>query len=598
MAKKLNSMLDYQARMPKQPHDVSQSFTFTFAPAMLLPCYYDMLHAGDELHFSNGLFARLQNPITAPLGDIDFHLDYFFVPLSVMYTPSTSMFYQTDDLISSAIIKDSLVKDKFPRLYIDQSLRQIATVGVGTNQPAAGNVVFDAANFDCIGKAAYRLCDAFDLSALSLFNATGTTDYNPKSTPWFLCAYQAAYELYYRNDDREPKSYCYNLDLHYDGSSEYPDTELFRLRYVSRYRDYFNAIKVSPIGSSVSMLSGSSSWNLLSTVNSYLASGVYNRVNSIGTTTNLTDDESTTTRGLSTLNSSFGPSFTSANIRQLFMVDKLLRVTGRANKDYESQFLAHFGIKIPHDVLHNITHIGHDMVSMSAQPVIASANTWNGETGSALGEVGGQGTVSLQGKKFNFRAPCHGVFMAIIHFQPKLRYFSGINKLHDLSDPMKFWQPEYDRKGMQPLFEYETNRDSDIAFNTNRVGWQFAFEHFKRKYDKVSTAFKNIYLEGDTPSVNFYSPWVMATRPYCHPASGYMNHGDNYDFTDFNFTDLLATPHDLDNIMTVAYSSNWITNLQYDKSHLLFQTDPVIVDYHMNCKKVNCMSEFGEPELD
>ena len=35
----------------------------------------------------------------------------------------------------------------------------------------------------------------------------------------------------------------------------------------------------------------------------------------------------------------------SANIRQLFMVDKLLRVVGRADKDYESQFLAHFGVK-------------------------------------------------------------------------------------------------------------------------------------------------------------------------------------------------------------------------------------------------------------
>ena len=74
MAKKLNSMPDYQARMPKQPHDVSQSFTFTMAPAMELPVYYDMLHPGDDLHFSNGLFVRLQNPMTAPLGDIDLHI--------------------------------------------------------------------------------------------------------------------------------------------------------------------------------------------------------------------------------------------------------------------------------------------------------------------------------------------------------------------------------------------------------------------------------------------------------------------------------------------------------------------------------------------
>ena len=46
MAKKLNSMPDYQARLPKHPHDVSQSTTFTAAPGMLQPVYYDMLAFG------------------------------------------------------------------------------------------------------------------------------------------------------------------------------------------------------------------------------------------------------------------------------------------------------------------------------------------------------------------------------------------------------------------------------------------------------------------------------------------------------------------------------------------------------------------------
>ena len=36
-------MPDYQARMPKQPHDTSRSIAFTASTGMELPVYYDML---------------------------------------------------------------------------------------------------------------------------------------------------------------------------------------------------------------------------------------------------------------------------------------------------------------------------------------------------------------------------------------------------------------------------------------------------------------------------------------------------------------------------------------------------------------------------
>ena len=61
MAKKLNSMPDYRANMPRQPHDVSQSIGFSTCPGMLSPVYYDMLHTGDSIHFSASQFTRL-NP--------------------------------------------------------------------------------------------------------------------------------------------------------------------------------------------------------------------------------------------------------------------------------------------------------------------------------------------------------------------------------------------------------------------------------------------------------------------------------------------------------------------------------------------------------
>lgn len=601
MAKKLNSMPDYQARMPKQPHDVSQSFTFTSSTGMLLPVYFDMLHTGDELHFDVNAFTRL-NPLNAPtLGEIDLHFDYFFVPLSVMYTPATSIFYQTDDLISSVIQKDSLDTDRFPLFNIDSALTKLKTsLGVNGNQAYGENgnyVSMLNSSFDCAGKAALRLLDLLEYSYYPLFDSDAS-NCNPHTTPWFLLAYHACYQLYYRNDDRQQKAYkLFNADFYYNSPVVWDDYLLLGLNYASAYKDYFNSIKVSPIGSSMSMLNGSSSWDLLSKVNSYLYNNTdYFRVDSGGVPSSF--DNSSTNVGSDNFTAPDG--FTSANIRQLFMVDKLLRVTGRASKDYESQFLAHFGIKIPHDDLHNITHIGHDMVSLKPFPVVSSADTATENGGAALGDVGGQGYVSLDGKKRNFKAPFHGVFMVIFHAQPKFRYYPGISKLHDLSDPMKFWQPEYDRKGMQPLFVYEFYKEEN-QLETARIGWQFAYEHFKRKFDKVSLAFRNPYSTGG--STNMYAPWVMSRKPYQLPnaSAPWQPISDNADLPNGelgDFTSLLSTPHDLDMIMSVPYQSTWIADLSFRDAHQLFKTDPLITDMRFTCKKVNFMSEYGEPELD
>lgn len=598
MAKKLNSMPDYQARMPKQPHDVSQSFTFTSSTGMLLPVYFDMLHTGDELHFDVNAFTRL-NPLNAPtLGEIDLHFDYFFVPLSVMYTPATSMFYQTDDLISSAINRSGLVKDRFPLYDIDASLLGIKSQGVNSNQLAYSNdgsdIFYLNSAFDCAGKAALRLLDLLEYSYYPLFDSDAL-NCNPHTTPWFLLAYHACYELYFRNDDRERKSYpLFNIDQEYSNTRVFMNTRLLGLHYASAYKDYFNSVKVSPIGSSMSMLNGSSSWDMLSKVNSFLYDGnPYGRSDSQSSSVSV-DSEAVT------IYNDDGGYISAANIRQLFMVDKLLRVTGRASKDYESQFLAHFGIKIPHDDLHNITHLGHDMVSLKPFPVVSSADTASENGGAALGDVGGQGYVSLDGKKRNFKAPFHGVFMVIFHAQPKFRYYPGISKLHDLSDPMKFWQPEYDRKGMQPLFVYEFYKE-DNQLETARIGWQFAYEHFKRKFDKVSLAFRNPFSSGG--STNMYAPWVMSRKPYQLPnaSAPWQPISDNADLPNGelgDFTSLLSTPHDLDMIMSVPYQSTWITDLSFRDAHQLFKTDPLITDMRFTCKKVNFMSEYGEPELD
>lgn len=616
MAKKLNSMPDYQARMPKQPHDVSQSTALTAVPGMLLPVYYDMLHLGDEIHFDARLFARMNPLVVASLATIDVHVDHFFVPLTVMYTPSSSMFYQTDDLVSSLFRpstgsggQSSSATNQFEKFPVLQDLQQWATEDyIPSNGVPAGfsNTIFDVKYFDCQGKNYYRSFDLFDWEPDYLLD-TSQWENKRTSTPWFFCAYQAAYQLYYRNDDREPKNYHYNFDNAWSSglisaSVGIGGKPLWALNYVSRPKDYFNSVKVSPISSSVSILNGSDSLKLFSSVNNWLnsfsnSSSLYaSGSNGIYLNSSSSQNGSLLTQATATsLTSAAGgtSAITTSSIRQLFMFEKLARVIGRADKNYESQFLAHYGIKIPHDVMHNITHIGHDMVTFTPEPVVSTADTFDGSMGSSLGEIGGQGQVSLKGKKRSFKAPFHGVFMSILYFVPRVRYEIGFNKLHDLSSPASFWQPEYDRKGMQPLFLYEAQGGVGTP-STTRLGWQFAYEQFKRKADRVSAAFRTPIQTGSGDTVNTYSPWVMSVNPY-----GYLSStgAQSPVPSTLTFASLLCSPNDMNSIMQVPHNTLWSQDYIEAGGSSLFQTDPFICDFRLNCKKVNAMSEYGEPEL-
>lgn len=600
MKQKLSSMPDYTARMPRTPHVLSKSHAFTTAPGMIRCPYWIPVHTGDKLHFSGNIFTRF-NPVIAPfIGRCKIYVDYFYVPLTVLYTPSSSMFYQTDDLVSGLFNKSQMIKDAFPVLNVDACLQSIASDdGLSKGQFKLDGSRLNPNVFDCAGKAAVRICEDFKYNPYSLLNE-GNNNFN--DFPYALLAYHAVYQLHdkYRNMDRQSKSYLYNVDSFYNSSDPFSDFSLFTLNYVDAESDYFNDTKVSPIGSSASMLSGTSSWDMLSKVNSYL----YNDKSSyrVGDDGNITSilpssqqDSSSTTTGVYSPTSKpqdpylFSTSLlNAANIRQLFMVDKLLRVVGRADKNYESQFLAHFGVNIPHDVMHNITHLGQDMAILTPEPIVSTANTFDGTSGSSLGEVGGQGFVSQSFKKRSFEVPFHGVFLAMFYIIPEMRYQTVHTKLHSLNSPMDWWQPEYDRKGMQPLFQYEAQNSFYAPENPNaRLGWQFGFEHFKRMYDDTGFVF---WSPEKPTSVNNYSPWVLSKRPF--------HSGNDVGFDPTTQWEAFKSmPTDLNKVMQVPYSPAWIKDLTIENLHTLFYSDPFICDFRLNCVNVNFMSENSEPEL-
>lgn len=633
--------LDFQAHLSRHAHDISAGYAASLAPGGIIPQFFDIASPGDAYYFQTRLFARLQDVVTAFLGEVDLHVDYFFVPLQMLYTPFGQIFAQTDDYLTS-LYNPQQATDLFPTYRITEALRR------------AGNSGHYLGHKECVGKESMRLLDALDFNPLYCVGHDVRVDvehsdidftwYDDSAhmldnvAAWIPAAYQAIYQKYYRNDEFERFDVrSYNFDQFYADQSTFYSPDFIKLRYVQRPSDYFTETRPSPLASAVNKFGRNPSSDtdrfpseagklnyLLNQVNDWLSprSENYSYIGRFGqdfTMGDVGDDhygELDSFKALSVSNPDVEYQ-SASSIRTLFAIDKFQRIYGRADKTYDDQILAHFGIKIPHDVKHDITHIKHYHAVIQSDPIYSMANVQNtqdsNELVSSLGQVGGQGSCDLNSGQEKFVAPVHGVFMCVAYAVTKPRYVGTFSKLHELNSRIKFPIPEFDKLGAQPLFYHEfdphyffRNPESEPEQNWRmaRAGWQNRYQEFKKKYnrasivywgDNVSTASEGgfipkLYLN------NVYSPWVLS-RPAFEPIIGV--EGSSFPVGE---SSLLSTwrfferPDALDTIMVNTFRPDW-DNDWYTAPHLVFQSDPILTDFYCKCKKVSWMSETGEPDL-
>ena len=583
---RIDELPEYRAKLPKNVHDLSHKFGFTATVAHLLPVFHDYLNAGETVELGFNYNLRTQPLQSAAMVDIKSHVEYFFVPMQLLYEPFSSFLYGIDDLYSSNFPVNNgnqIVQDTLPVLDFTALNTEMQSYDT------------DVIYFEEWMNHAYRLMDHIGYNNTDLNHILGNTNHNPNEFPYPLLAYQCIYQYYYRLDNRERfNQSVFNWDKYYNTPVVTLNTtgyqNLFQLHYRPKDSDYFTDVKVSPIVDVLNLNVKSSfavANNWLSRENSVAANRPVVTSGSQGTIGSAQSDSPT---GLfsgnvpsSNIQTNFGfggyesnlPSYVNgmdintANIRAMFASEKLWSITGRARKNYDDQTLAHFGFEVPHDPKHEITCFGHDRGLIHIGEVISTADTAN----AALGEIAGKGYGSLQTKPHKFTAPCHGVVMAILSFVPDVTYCDTYGKYNVMSTRADIYQPEYDHLGMQPLFGYE-GTISDYANWTDIVGWQYRYEQWKRRFNRVSKAFGgNGSL--DSWMLDFHAP----------------QHSNVPNVPRFYY--YLHDPSELNQIMLV----NYIYTAQIDETKS-YDGDPFVVDSFIYCKKVSTMSDYSLPRLD
>ena len=601
----------------RQVFDLSHDYLFTATTGQLRPVTHDLLQPGDTVNCKFDFFLRSMPLSTAAMIDVDFMVDYFFVPLDLIWlgfdawwSRTRSVFFVDYDQVNQSNRSPLPAIDALPLLSL--------------------KAVYESVNASDEKWQSLRLLDDLGLSGMFFHDAAGFVrpihnagvitdgDY-PSIFPWQMCAYEAIYMHFYRDDEREtfnPAAYNFPIFVNTPGARNgFP-----KMRYVNRMDDYFTATKLSPLVSAVN-----NDPQFLHDFDVSLGENLFGFVIDSDVSPGSSSSSPINFENLGESSSSGSDNTRAVNqLRALFAQEKLLHVMNMSHKDYDSQVLARLGYDVPKDVRHQIHHLGHDTCQLSIQEIVSGSNTFNGEMGSSLGDLAGQGKAisrNFKGVK-NFTAPCHGVLMTIWTCRTRPKYTTSALRKDMLQQIYDFFTPELDDLGMAPQYRYESDLINhrmratvgalDEDFRYTITGWNYRYEYLKRNINRSSLAFmrssdglQEMYQPWQPLGFNSYSQWSNSRIPL---DMGLVGSGDaarpETDYYSRPHFDLYKVrPDELNNIMLVS----WLPTPPLEEGvpvedwskfpWLMYQRDPFIVDGRFSCKKVSSMSLYSMPKL-
>lgn len=572
----------HSAKLGYNGFDMSKRVKFSSSVGQLLPVYYDLLQPGDKVDIKADIKTRLMPMNSSAYANIEEHIDFFFVPIEQLYHAFSEFYYGVQDF-NSNFFESATFQKLFPNFtYADLANMLAKSIDDDpANFTSAGAYNYFASNL--YYKDTLRLLDLLGINIgklISAYNETKISDIPLMSiNPIFLLAYQKIYYDYYRLNDREANNpNAYNVDKFYNVANnrisftDYSSIikEICRLHYVPFKKDFFTNGQISPIFSSDNVSSVPNyDYNA---VNQWLT-GLAD-VSLIDVNGEYTSGGKATAVGIDSQSIvSAGQAVSTASIRTMFAVEKLLEITRRAGKHYDKQTLAHFGVDVPDGISGECTFIDGQQSSIDIGEVFATAAGVNGESTSVLGEVGGKGFGRTLGSG-QFTANCHGILMGIYYARPSVDYQpTYIDRLHTLVNSADWFKPEFDDLGMQPLFAYQEDFEGNTSLvqNTQIKNWQYRYSELKTKFDSVHGVLAH------NPQMR---SWVISKIP---------NAGDM-------LSNYLVKPTTIDSLFVLPYNGGTYQVGVIDKN-TLFTTDPMIHSCLFDVKKASKMSTYGLPSL-
>ncbi|WGL30888.1 major capsid protein [Dipodfec virus UOA04_Rod_468] len=490
------------ARSGRNGFDVSRRRIYSTPCGVLQPVYDDFANPGDHYKLNSRSFIRTEAIETAAFMRLKYHVDWFFVPVTHLYSFWNEFFNQTQDVETSFVSLTSASKFTLPTCQIFSILNGFETnsffASTSTNPTGIKTVTLKVDEF---GQPyiwnARRLFDMFGYGTPD--TSFGNVNYNVQFLKFL--AYHKIFYSHYNNSQFFPnKPELFNVDKWFgqDMTSQTAlvSSILSTIHYRPYHVDYFTNIQPAPTFNS----------NFANAQIAPLYSGLFTNNMEISyinkDSTNSDSDAISEILNVSTADE-VGTFLNLANIdkvgvgdlRTLFAIDRLSRITASSGSHYDEQVFAHFGFKMPKGISKDAYFLGSQSTDININEVVATASTGYEGAGSTIGDIAGKGFGVSNGEQdVDFTAPCHGFIMGIASIEPIPDYASQSCELFNrYKDTLDFYHPEFDNIGMVPMYDafflgnYASNNSSAIT------GWTYRYSELKTKFDVVNESIWNTY---------------------------------------------------------------------------------------------------------
>lgn len=626
--------------------DMSRSRSFTCTAGQLLPIFKDFANPGDQYKLDSYTMLRTEAMQTAAMMHLDVHVDHFFVPITQIMNEScwNAFFNGTNDVMSTAFTngsdKPNPSVSKLPLHSVSHILGHFEYIPENPTIPfsTAGDTFFgNVVTKD--NKTYYRLSvDEFGIPYAWNFRRLwdmlgyGSIDryYDPDNRQLNFAlldfmAYHKIFHSHYRLTDwtaNEPT--LYNIDdlfgLYQTGGigRDRLMAILSKIHYNRYSKDYFTNIMPQPLfgNSFASFLSNqfNSGSDVRVSVNPEVAGDNVLLQSFLGSSDDISDSQSSV---LSLRHVGNYTPLSSSDVRAVFALDKLLRVTAFAGGHYEDQTLAHFGFSIPKGISKEAYYLGSQQVPIDINEVVATATTGFEENGvaaagSAIGDIAGKAFAPQEqkGNSISFTAPCHGIVMSIFSVVPKPEYASmGCETVNRYQNSLDFYHEELDNVGMQPMYGVFNG----ISATTNSEvlnGWTYRWSELKSTFDVINEGFWNTsketwvgYKQSIYPNSEQNAGANYFRQFYCMPQ--YTNTIFALPVPFFDNTTPFAVPappesedYKLTNIYEVPAlvdDSSW-KNVPL-RAQDVYESDNFLVKCYIKCYKTSIMSVHSLPKM-
>lgn len=569
--------------------DLSFRRLFTAPCGMMLPVVTEFTLPGDKFKLNASIFARTEAVQTAAFTRFKLHCDWHFVPNRLLYSFWNEFYNSVFDGHTNYVKStDNFSLPTYNLRNVVTNFENITHFGdLGSDAKKTFIEKVDEFGVPKIWNFR-RLFDLFGYGTVGRYKSNSNTFNLTVPLLPFLAYHKIFYSHYndsywFKNDPS-----LYNVDS-YHGTS-LTDSQaapiVSTMHYAPWKKDYIHNVLPSPTFNHTfinALPLDVSDSALMSSINKE-PSDLNLKSPNVGTTVNAV--------GLINNDASTMPT-TASDLRSLYALDRLKRVTGLAGSHYDEQIAAHFGVKLPVGLSNEAIFIGSQVVDLGISEVVASASTGAEGAGSTLGDIAGKGFANGSGKDINFTATEHGVIMCIFYIEPILDYSSqGIRPELRYRTSLDFYHPELDNIGMQPA---DANIISvrDLS-NPKIYGWQYRYSELKTNIDVVNEGFyetsKSTWQTNFQQSLDDSNFNVLNTFSLCYIAPQFTNNIFLADFPRYS---------NLTSGVQAKYESNpnsgWAND--FNSSRNIYENDNFLVAAQFKIFKTSIMSVHSMPQL-